>query len=210
MAERTVVVGAAGAGKTTLARELAARGGARLTDLDSLFWGPGWSRRPAAEFRAGVDRLAAGGRWVVAGSYLPQVADVLWRRADVMVWLDLPRRVSFARVARRTARQLLRGEEVLPGCRQSLRAVWRDGLLGSAWRDPARFRAAVPELLSRPECRPARVVRLRSTRQVERWLRASGGPDRPRPALGESGGGGRPPPAPRRGPPNKTGGDAVG
>ncbi|MEV4561345.1 hypothetical protein AB0K51_30770 [Kitasatospora sp. NPDC049285] len=64
---RIVVVGAAGAENTTLARELAERTGAPLTDLDLLFWGPAWSRRPAERFRAEVRRLAAGEHWVVAG-----------------------------------------------------------------------------------------------------------------------------------------------
>ncbi|MFC5667205.1 hypothetical protein ACFP3U_30095 [Kitasatospora misakiensis] len=171
MMRRTVVVGAAGTGKTTLARELTGRTGGRLTDLDLLFWGPGWSRRPAEDFRADVRRLAADEYWVVAGSYLPQVADVLWPRAELVVWLDLPRRVSFSRVVRRTVRQLVGAEEVLPGCYQSLRAVWRDGLLGSAWRDPARFRDAVPEAMDHPSCRQLQLVRLRSAGQVRRWLR---------------------------------------
>ncbi|WP_158844979.1 adenylate kinase [Streptomyces sp. NRRL WC-3742] len=169
---RVVVVGAAGAGKSTLARALAEGTGGRPADLDLLFWGPGWSRRPAEEFRADVRRLADEERWVVAGSYLPQVADVLWSRADVLVWLDLPRRVSFTRVVRRTVRQLLGDGEVFPECHQSLRAVWRDGLLGSAWRDPGRHRRDVPELLGRPAYAQVRLVRLRSAGQARNWLRA--------------------------------------
>ncbi|GHF82559.1 hypothetical protein GCM10018790_70300 [Kitasatospora xanthocidica] len=65
---RLVVVGAAGSGKTTVARSLADAWQVPFTDLDGLFWGPGWSRVPSARFR---DRAAAsvrGDRWLVAGN----------------------------------------------------------------------------------------------------------------------------------------------
>lgn len=170
---RLVVVGAAGSGKTTVARSLADAWQVSFTDLDSLFWGPGWSRVPTERFR---DRAAArvrGDRWLVAGNFFAQAADLVWPHADTVVWLDLDRSLSFTRVVRRTMLQTIRREELFPGCRQSLHAAWRDGLFTTAWHEPERNRHLVPELLARPENGHLTLVRLQSRSEVSRWLAAA-------------------------------------
>ncbi|UOB08401.1 adenylate kinase [Streptomyces sp. HP-A2021] len=167
--KRIVVVGVAGSGKTTLARALGEGLGRPVTDLDLLFWGPAWSRVDLNVFRERTQEVLANESWIIAGSYFNQVADLVWARADTVVWLDLPRRVSFSRVLRRTVRQVVRREDVLPGCRQSLRAAWRDRLFHSAWREPARFRSVVPEMLDRPEFGHVRLVHLQTKQEVAAW-----------------------------------------
>lgn len=169
MIKRIVVVGAAGSGKTTLARAVGKALETPVTDLDLLFWGPAWSRVDLNMFRERTQEVLANERWIIAGSYLRQVADLVWAQADTVVWLDLPRRVSFSRVLRRTVRQFVRREDVFPGCRQSLRAAWRDRLFHSAWREPEEYRSVIPELLDRPEYGHVRLVHLQSTGAVAAW-----------------------------------------
>ncbi|SDT83352.1 Adenylate kinase [Streptomyces sp. TLI_053] len=167
--KRVVVVGAAGAGKTTLARRLSAALEVPFTDLDALFWAPGWQRVPADRFRVEVERVAAAPGWLVAGNFFASVVDPVWTAADTVVWLDLPRRVTFARVVRRTVLQAVRREELFPGCRQSLWAAWRDGLFATAWREPACNRVVVPELLAQPGYAHLRLVRLAGRHEVSNW-----------------------------------------
>lgn len=50
-----MVIGAGGAGKTTVAREIAAATGLPLVHLDRLFWQPGWVRTPTAEWHRPLD-----------------------------------------------------------------------------------------------------------------------------------------------------------
>lgn len=85
-----MVVGAAGSGKTTLARAVAASIGVEAVDVDDLFWEPGWVQSDPDKLRAQVDAITSGDRWVVAGNYTNHLKALLWHRADTLVWLDLP------------------------------------------------------------------------------------------------------------------------
>ena len=100
---RIVVVGSSGAGKTTWARELAAEMGCRHIELDELFWGPGWSVKPLDEFRRLVAEAIADEAWVCDGNYRA-VRDLVWPRAQAVVWLNL----GFARVVGRSLRRTRR------------------------------------------------------------------------------------------------------
>jgi adenylate kinase family enzyme len=66
---RVVVIGTSSSGKTTFARDLASLLGVDHTDLDSLFWLPGWQERELDDFRARVAAWADGEHWVVDGNY---------------------------------------------------------------------------------------------------------------------------------------------
>ncbi|MDX1432800.1 MAG: shikimate kinase [Gammaproteobacteria bacterium] len=67
---RVVLLGNAGAGKSTMAKRLiAGRGIARLS-LDEIAWGEGTERRPLAESLAELDRfLAVNECWIIEGCY---------------------------------------------------------------------------------------------------------------------------------------------
>ena len=73
---------------------------------------PGWVASPVEEFRARVsETLAAAerehGGWVVDGNYTHRLGLSVLDRAELIVWLDYPRRVVFGRVLRRTAGRLV-------------------------------------------------------------------------------------------------------
>src|SRR5437763_13527293 len=104
--QRVSVVGNSGVGKTTLSRALAARLGAAHVELDAIFHQPGWTPLATPEFRCRVGQVVAGERWVVDGNY-SRVRDLVWARADTVVWLDLPRRTVMRRLLGRTAGRLL-------------------------------------------------------------------------------------------------------
>jgi adenylate kinase family enzyme len=106
---RVVVVGTSGAGKSTAARRIGQRLGLEVIELDSLFHLPGWSQRPEEEFRSLVAEATAGESWVVDGNYAV-VRDVIWPRADVVIWLDYARWRVMARVIRRTLKRLVTRE----------------------------------------------------------------------------------------------------
>jgi len=162
-----ILATASACGKTTLGRELARRLDAPFHELDALNHGPNWTEATPAELRARVEPLLDGERWVVDGAYRSKLGDLVLERADLVVWLDLPRRVWFPRLLRRTLRRIVSREELWNGNRESLRTTFfsRDSLLLFALRTAPKRLRAYPEQLGRYP-----LVRLRSPREVARWL----------------------------------------
>jgi adenylate kinase family enzyme len=174
VARRISVAGDSGSGKTTTSRAIAERLGLPHVELDALFHGPGWTSPPKDEFQRRVaETLDALDGWVADGNYSGYLGPLVLQRAELRVWLDLPLSVCLQRIWTRTWRRIRTREELWESeNRETLRGAFfaRDSLF--LWtlkahfrhrRDwPARF-AAQPHL---------EVVRLRTQREVERWLAA--------------------------------------
>lgn len=162
-----MIASASGNGKTTLGRELARRLGVPFVELDALVHGPGWVETANDELRAALEPVLARDGWVVDGTYRGKLGDLVLERADTVVWLDLPVRVWLPRLLRRTLRRIRGVEPLWNDNRESLRsAFWgRRSLFVWAFRQHFRRRRVYPHELARFP-----VVRLRSPREVERWL----------------------------------------
>src|SRR4051794_28473366 len=98
--ERILILGRTGSGKTTLARQLAAALHVPHIELDSLYFGPDLSTAPLPVLRERTSAAVAGERWVTDGNKRA-VRDLVWPRADTIVWLDYPFLVSVWRLAKR-------------------------------------------------------------------------------------------------------------
>jgi adenylate kinase family enzyme len=167
---RVVVVGTSGTGKTTVASRIAEAIDAPHIELDSLHWEPGWEEAPDDVFRARTSEATSGESWVADGNY-GAVRDILWSRADTVVWLDNPLRVAFLRVVLRTLRRIVTREELWNGNREGLSAlVGPDSMPLWVLKTHRRRRREYPELFASPEYSRLTVVRLGSTDETERWL----------------------------------------
>jgi adenylate kinase family enzyme len=166
--QRVLVNGASGSGKTTLAREVSARLGLPHTEIDALHHGPAWQPRP--EFLDDVRRLAGSERWVAEWQYAA-ARPLLLERADLLVWLDLPRSLVMRQVTVRTLRRRLRREELWNGNREG--PLWRilvddEHIIRWAWSTWHRATERAEAVLRDRPALP--VVRLRSRSEVRRWL----------------------------------------
>jgi len=162
------VTGASCNGKSTLARALAERLGVPYTELDALHHGPNWTEASAGELRERVEAvMGASDGWVIDGGYRGKLGDLVWERADAVVWLDLPLPLILGRLVRRTHGRIRRGEELWNGNRESWRNMfwgW-DKLFPWTVRAHFRHRREYPALMER-----FNVVRLRSAREVQALL----------------------------------------
>ena len=166
---RVLIAGVSGVGKTTLAKRVSRILDIPYTEIDALFHGSDWT--PRAEFMDDVRALVAGDVWVTEWQY-QSARPLLASQADLMVWLDLPyAAVTLPRVLLRTLRRRARREVLWNGNTEPpLRSFFTDREHVVRWSFSTRkkYRVQVPDLQkSRPELS---VVRLRSPRQVERWL----------------------------------------
>lgn len=175
---RVLVAGLSGSGKTTLAARLAPLLGVPHVELDGLHHGPQWVPRPT--FLDDVEALAARDAWVTEWQY-SAARPLLAARADLLVWLDLPFRVSLARVVRRTLRRRVRGEVLWNGnVEPPLRTIFtdREHVVRYMVATRHKYDTLVPDTLARHPRLTG--VRLRSTAQVEEWV-TSLTPDPPHP-----------------------------
>ena len=171
---RISVVGTIGSGKTTLARKTSHLLGAPHVELDALHWEPNWVEAPDGLFRERVRRSLQGQSWVVDGNY-HQVRDIVWSRADTVVWLDYPFRTIMERLAKRTLRRILTHEKLWNGNREDIRGVFsRESVFLWAIRTYRRRRRQYPILLGKPENSHLTLVRLRSPRETAEFLSTLG------------------------------------
>jgi adenylate kinase family enzyme len=170
---RVSVVGNSGSGKTTLAKALAERLGSVHVELDGIYHQAGWQPLEVEEFRRRVSEVVAGERWVVDGNY-SKVRDLVWARADTVVWLDLPRAAVMRQLAVRTAARGLLRRPLWNGNRERLVNLFRldpeESVLAWAWTRHAVYRSTYGQASADPAWGHLRFVRLQSRREAEAFV----------------------------------------
>ncbi len=172
--KRIAIVGVTGSGKTTLAMRLANQLCLPRVELDTLFWKAGWQPVEVEVFRQRVDVAltpAPQGTWVTDGNYR-QARDIIWGRADTLVWLDYSLPLALARLLRRTLGRIIRREVLYNGNTESIRNTFfsRDSIILYLFQSHPRLRATYPGLLARPEYSHLSVIRLKDPRETEEWV----------------------------------------
>jgi putative MATE family efflux protein len=163
-ARRIVILGGAGAGKSTLARALADRLGLPAVHLDRLRYGPNWTLVEPGLFRQRLRETACAERWIADGAY-GESGEALLPRADLVLWLDQPTPRRLLRTWGKTRRHRDRPRADRPdGCEERfgwsyVRTIVRFGRWNSRY---ATWLAA-----SAPG---AQVLRLRGDREPARLL----------------------------------------
>ena len=165
---RILVAGTSGAGKTTVAAYLGRVLGVPHVEIDALFHGRGWT--PRETFSADVEAFSARTSWVTEWQYGAARA-VLAERADLVVWLDLPRSTVMRQVTARSVRRAMRRQVLWNGnVEPPLPTVLTDPghIVRWAWTTHCATAEQVADLRNkRPELV---IVRLASRREVRHWL----------------------------------------
>ena len=169
--QRIVVVGTTGSGKTTVARQLAQRLACPYVELDALFWGPNWTPVPLDVFRERTALALSGDAWTAGGNY-GAARDIVWVRADTLIWLDYPLLLTMWQLFRRTVRRIVTREVLWNGNRETFRSQFlsRDSLFLWALNSHARYRREYLASMHKPEYAHLKWVRLHSLQETHDWL----------------------------------------
>lgn len=131
---RILVIGTAGSGKSTLANNIAQNLHLKKIELDEINWRPNWDNRQISDldgFKSDVEDAISHNDWVATGGYM-SVREMLWARANIIIWLDLPFFTVFWRVVSRSLIRALGGKETFAGCKENLSDIL-------AWDKPIRW-----------------------------------------------------------------------
>lgn len=169
---RVSIVGPSGSGKTTLAYDMAKPLGLAVHELDRLRDMTIADAAADTAFLASADRVSSGDSWVIDGHYRC-ARDLVWRRADTIVWLNYPLTLVLRNLVHRYR---AKGQ------------AQRDGdvprVAGAGWRRRAmrivktlRERSDYRRHLSAPSLAHVRLVELRSPDEARRWIETLAAPD---------------------------------
>ncbi len=168
VAQRVLIYGVTGSGKTTLAASLSERTGLPFHCIDDLTWEPGWVAVPSQEQRRRVAAICAQDSWIIDHGYNSWI-DLVLARADLIVGLDYPRWRSLSRLIRRTLIRAIDHHEICNGNTESFRQVLsKDSIILWHFRSFANRRRYIREWQDDPE-KPD-VLRLTSPAATRRWL----------------------------------------
>jgi adenylate kinase family enzyme len=175
---RVSVIGSSGSGKTTLAHELARRLGVPHLELDAIYHQPDWKPLDRETFQQRVRERVAGERWVADGNYHSQgVAQLVWQRADTIVWLDPSRATVMAQLVPRTLRRVLSGQELWNGNRERVKNLFdrrpEENVLLWAWTRHAPVRARYGAMMHDGTWTGREVFRLCSRAEVRTFLQTA-------------------------------------
>ena len=132
MGEQIVIIGNAGGGKSTLAKQLSQTKNLPLYRLDNLQWNRGWIPTPKAEFERLHDELVAEDTWIIDGVASWESIERRCAVADTIILIDFPLWIHYWWAIKRQFMCLFRprldfveGCPMLPMTGKLLKMIWQ-------------------------------------------------------------------------------------
>lgn len=167
--KRIAIIGNAGSGKSVLAQRLAAILNLPVYHLDQYFWKPHWTHPNLDEYKTIHDELCDRGEWIIDGMNL-RVLEYRAQRADMIIFLDIPRYICLWRIFKRTFKYY--GKETpssAPGCPEGFNRKFIH-FLKWVWDFKKRYPEKIKELLT-SYVSTKEIYILRSSKDVDLFIK---------------------------------------
>ncbi|MDJ0694529.1 shikimate kinase [Mastigocoleus sp. MO_188.B34] len=167
---RISIIGGVGSGKTTLAKQISQSLTIPHIELDYLYWESNWVRVPKEIFRERVADSLTEESWVVDGQY-SKVRDIIWSRADTVVWLDYSLVTVMSRITKRSLNRIITKQEVCNGNYETWRKLFSNkSIILHSFKSYHKRRKKYPILFKKPENSHLNIVHLQSPKATQDWL----------------------------------------
>ncbi len=163
--KKILIIGSAGAGKSTFARRLHKATDIELIHLDKVFWRPNWVETPKDEWKKTVENLLKKDSWIMDGNY-GGTMEIQLAACDTVIFLDLPRTICVWRALKRFLFYKKKTRpDMAEGCDEKLDLEFIKWI----WNYPTRTKPKVESLLERFQ-NTKTVIRLQSKNEIEKFL----------------------------------------
>ena len=162
--EKVVIIGSAGAGKSTLARKLGSKLNIKVVHLDRVFWQRGWKEKPRDKRIDILQDLVREKRWIIEGTYLSSSKARL-NAADTIIFLDIPPLLCLWRIIKRHLEYHKHSRRDIPeGCTDKITALRILKILAFPFRGRRTLKQKLRNYKSK------QIIWLRSGKEVENFL----------------------------------------
>ena len=166
--KKVTVIGINCSGKTTLSKIICRKIKNKHIELDKIKRDKKGNRLPLNRLIDIVSKEIRAESWVIEGNFLG-VRELVWRRSDTLVWLDLPFQTILSRTIirmvkecrQRNPRNLIDVFEQL--YRVFITLYW---LINQFWKR----KKSIISILSRPEMSHLKIIKLKNQKDVKRWI----------------------------------------
>ncbi|MCH9757123.1 MAG: AAA family ATPase [Gammaproteobacteria bacterium] len=144
LGERILIIGCAGAGKTTLSKQLSKKLQLPMIHLDKHFWNKNWGKPREEDWQETVQQLCERKNWIMDGNYT-DILPLRLKHATSIIFLDTPRWRCLIRVIIRRFRFFHNKKrvDIAEGCKERLSFEFYRWI----WNYPKRSRGKTFALL---------------------------------------------------------------
>ena len=160
---KILIVGSAGSGKTTFAKELSSIINLPVIHLDKEYWKPNWEKPDHDEWVNKLDILLNKDKWIIDGNYRSTLKHRL-EKADMIIFLDYSRKVCINGVLSRIDKYEGKvRDDLSEGCIETFDPEF----LKWVWDFPEKYRPEIIETLKNTD---KLVVILKNRQQAKKYL----------------------------------------
>ncbi|MBS1494699.1 MAG: hypothetical protein JST55_14385 [Bacteroidetes bacterium] len=160
---RVMIIGNAGAGKSTLSRVLADKLKLPLYHLDKIFWLPGWKEIDRNVMTEKVNKIIAEDEWIIDGNYRRTIT-YRAERADTIIFLNFNTLTCLYGIFKRRFSGEIR-TDITQGCPEKIDLKFLSWVLKYKQTTAPPIRKLLNELSAEK-----RIIELKNRKQVNEFM----------------------------------------